>query len=367
MRSQGASFHLALFKRQRSKAGKAGADTGVSEGVTTPEQATPAPVQEATAAPEQATTEQAAPVSESGPAPEQAAPEQATTEQTAPVSESGPTPLPEAHVPTASVVFEAATTAQPPADEPVPSEAPAPSPVTPEAAAEAARVSETLPVALEPELRRIIDTAVARVASIELQAIRESRQLTQRTEEESREALKFALDRTQQLVDGFELLTATVAGMISSLRIELESAMKALETADDPYAQLTIDQQPKAAAEPALAPAPTEEAPAPVSPAQPVAQESKPDGPVQGMNGDGPEVHTEPSPEIAEMFREQIINMKNSGKTREEAERTLLRFNLGRRFLGLLDEVYDDDSTASESAPESEQRGRFVRRFFSRQ
>ena len=350
MRSQGASFQLALFKRQRRKAGKAVADTGAPEPATTP-------VAPAVTAPE-------APKAGSKPRPEATA---------------------EAHVPKASVLFEAAAQqAAEPAPTQAPAEAPAesrpaptqeqpaaaapapPPPVAPEAAAEAARVSETLPVALEPELRRIIDTAVARVASIELEAIRESRQLTQRTEEESRQALRFALDRTQQLVDGFELLTTTVAGMITSLRVELESAMKALDTAEDPYAHLTIDQKPKAGAEPALAAPPAEEKPAPAPPAEPVAEEAKAETRVQGMNGDGPDIHTEPSPEIAEMFREQIINMKNSGKTREEAERTLLRFNLGRRFLGLLDEVYDDDSTA-DAAPEAEQRGRFVRRFFSRQ
>ena len=84
------------------------------------------------------------------------------------------------------------------------------------------------------------------------------------------------------------------------------------------------------------------------------------------MNGDGPEQYTEPSPEMTEMFREQIINMKNSGKTKEEAERSLLRFNLGRRFIGLLDEIYSEDSTEDAAFPPAEPRKRFARRFFSR-
>ena len=84
------------------------------------------------------------------------------------------------------------------------------------------------------------------------------------------------------------------------------------------------------------------------------------------MNGDGPELVTEPSPEMTEMFREQIVNMKNSGKTREEAERSLLRFNLGRRFIGLLDEVYSDESSDVVHVPAAGQRKRFARRFFSR-
>ena len=84
------------------------------------------------------------------------------------------------------------------------------------------------------------------------------------------------------------------------------------------------------------------------------------------MNGDGPELVTEPSPEMTEMFREQIVNMKQSGKSREEAERSLLRFNLGRRFLGLLDEIYSDESSEDVAVPATPQRKRFARRFFSR-
>ena len=252
---------------------------------------------------------------------------------------------------------------QPVAEQPVPEQ-----PVAEEAVQ--AQLNETLPVALEPELRKIIDTAVARVASIELEAIRESRRLTQRSEEEGREALKFALDRAFQLVNSFELLTVTVAGMVSAMRVELDAAMAALDHADDPYSRLASPVTPAKAIDEAPQPEP-EEAPAPLA-AEPVADHT-PDIPVtpdaekaQGMNGDAPELHTEPSPEMTEMFREQIINMKSSGKTREEAERSLLRFNLGRRFIGLLDEIYSGDTTEVEVAPASGQRKRFARRFFSR-
>ena len=46
--------------------------------------------------------------------------------------------------------------------------------------------SRNLPASLEPELRKIIDTADARVAAIELEAIKEARQITQRSEAEAR-------------------------------------------------------------------------------------------------------------------------------------------------------------------------------------
>ncbi len=100
------------------------------------------------------------------------------------------------------------------------------------------------------------------------------------------------------------------------------------------------------------------EEPAPERVLEPVAEAA--------TNGTGPEPLTEPSPEMTEMFREQIQNMKESGKSREEAERSLLRFNLGRRFLGLLDEIYADDAVAgahrSSAGPgKSRMRGFFTR------
>jgi hypothetical protein len=202
----------------------------------------------------------------------------------------------------------------------------APEPAEPVAAEEApvGPVNETLPLALEPELRTIIDTAVARVASIELQAIRESRQLTQRSEEEGRETMRYALDKSQQLVNSFELLTVTVAGMVSALRVELDAATAALHQANDPYSHLTraVDTEP--AAPEAL---PRVESPQALEDASiPEPDGVAPEG-VQGMNGDRPEIHTEPSP---------------------------------------VAEIDPDDPIEVAAARAKARRGRFTRRFFSR-
>jgi hypothetical protein len=164
------------------------------------------------------------------------------------------------------------------------------------------------------------------------------------------------------------LLTVTVAGMVSAMRVELDAAMLALHQVDDPYARPAVPAAPAKALEDQTEPEPT---PEPEPAETPVAAEVQEDplpepGGVQGMNGAGPEVLTEPSPEMTEMFREQIINMKSSGKTREEAERSLLRFNLGRRFIGLLDEIYSEDTAEVQATPANGQRKRFARRFFSR-
>jgi hypothetical protein len=422
-----------LFKRQRKQAGEAGTDAGVetqegdapAKNDTEPESGDvglKAPIVVPAVPQPQAATPPSAPEVKETPAPEVKAPEVKAPDVKAPEVKA-PTPevkAPEVKAPEVKAPAPASKPPEPevktffepeaPAPHPPAPDAPAtpgaqpqaPGQVAPEVQAQVQQeiANETLPAALEPELRKIIDTAVARVASIELEAIRESRKLTQRTEEEGREALKLALDRSFQLVNSFELLTVTVAGMVSALRVELDSAVAALQQADDPYARLTPEQkrqaeqalpapvapkiEPPAPAPAAEAKAPATEAKAPATEAKaPVAEAKAPPAPpkpaaerpaaqaaeapteVQGMNGNGPEAYTQPSPEITEMFREQIVNMKNSGKTKEEAERTLLRFNLGRRFIGLLDEIYSDESpapVATDGAP----RGRFVRRFFSR-
>jgi hypothetical protein len=151
-----------------------------------------------------------------------------------------------------------------------------PAEATPAPAQGLRSMTESLPSALEPELRRIIDTAVARVAAIELEAIREARELTQRSEEEARQALSFALDRAFNLINTLELLAATVGGMAEALKIELDDAIDALRNVPQPESELAKElakRQPTPAQEPQPAPQavspPAEPAPEPVAQAEP--------------------------------------------------------------------------------------------------
>ena len=136
-------------------------------------------------------------------------------------------------------------------------------------------MAETLPAALEPELRRIIDTAVARVAAIELEAIHEARELTQRSEQEAREALRFALDRAFNLIATLELLAATVSGMADALKIELDDAIGALRKVPEPESELAKELAQSAPPQEAPAPQPP---PAPEPP--PAAAQPPPPAPV---------------------------------------------------------------------------------------
>jgi outer membrane biosynthesis protein TonB len=148
-------------------------------------------------------------------------------------------------------------------------------------------MAETLPSALEPELRRIIDTAVARVAAIELDAIREARELTQRSEQEARDALRFALDRAFNLINTLELLATTVGGMAEALKIELDDAIDALRRVPEPESALGREMAAKEAPpaqeappvpEPEPAPPP---APAPPPEPAPVAEQTPAPEPAQ--------------------------------------------------------------------------------------
>jgi hypothetical protein len=62
------------------------------------------------------------------------------------------------------------------------------------------------------------------------------------------------------------------------------------------------------------------------------------------------------------MFREQITRMRDDGKPRDEAERVLLRFRLGHRFLGMLDEIYLSGAPSSRRRSKAGLFGRFRRR-----
>ena len=93
---------------------------------------------------------------------------------------------------------------------------------------------------------------------------------------------------------------------------------------------------------------PEPEAPAPEAcqpPEAPASEAPAPEAPT-------PDPEIEPSPELTGMFREQITRMRDDGKSRDEAERVLLRFRLGHRFLGMLDEIY------LSGAPSSRGRGK---------
>ena len=188
--------------------------------------------------------------------------------------------------------------------------------------------AELLTAALEPEVRQIIHTVVARVAEIEQQAIRDAQELSQRSEQGAREAAGFALDRSRQVTGALEELAGTVTEMTSALRTGVDAVLEALRGLQEAQVELPGELEPRA--RPRASGAKLVEAePGP-----------EPDG------GTLMDPRVGPSPELAEMFREQITMMRDDGKPRDEAKRVLKRYRWGRHFFGMLDEIYSTDGSA---------------------
>ena len=223
--------------------------------------------------------------------------------------------------------------------------------------------TERIAAALEPQLRQVIDTTMQRVAEIERQTRDEAMQATASTEHASRDAL----ERSSRLVDSLEILTGTVGQVTSRLRAEFDDVTRSLRGLHEARIELpeellpprvaAAQEPPPAARAPEPEPPPAASAPEPEPPPAPAptpqASPAVPDTPETA----DPEI--EPSEELTEMFREQITKMRDDGKSRDEAERVLLRFRLGHRFLGMLDDIYLSAPAASATR---RKRGLFGRR-----
>jgi len=178
-----------------------------------------------------------------------------------------------------------------------------------------------------------------RVAAIEQQSMREARDAMAASEKDSRDAL----ERSSRLVDGAAAVTGTVGEMTSALQAEVEAVTATLRGLHGLRVRLPDESADGVArdgqqAEPEGAPLPM--------PARPEPESGNSD----------PEL--EPAPELTEMFRAHIVAMRDDGKSREEAERVLKRFKHGRRFLGMLDDIY----LAAPPAAARRRRGLFGRR-----
>jgi hypothetical protein len=198
-----------------------------------------------------------------------------------------------------------------------------------------AMLAETKQIAasLEPELRRVIDMTMDRVAEIERQTLHEARQLMASSEHDSQDAV----ERSSRLVNSLEALTGTVNEVTSALRTEADEvteALRALHGLNVELPQMQRERPTSAAPQPPSAQAPLGPESAPVAPPEPAPTPPAADA------QEAPDPEIEPSPELTEMYRQHIIRMRDDGKSRDEAERVLRGFRFGRRFSGMLDEIY---------------------------
>jgi hypothetical protein len=209
--------------------------------------------------------------------------------------------------------------------------------------------TERIAAALEPELRRVVDVTLERVAAVEQQTLREARALMAASEHDSLDAL----ERSNRLVQGLEALTGTVSEATARLQAEADEVTAALRGLSGSPVSLPTEMLPPRPAQPREevqpAPEPEPEVAEPEADAQldlPAAEPAEDPAPAVAPAPEPPAAERAPdpeielSPELTTMFRNQITRMRDDGKSKDEAERVLLRFRLGHHYLAMLDDIY---------------------------
>lgn len=234
---------------------------------------------------------------------------------------------------------------------------------------------------LERHVQQIVDAAKEQAAEIEREAHRNAKEKEQQLDVRSQELVQGVVNRAASVLDSIELVQTAISGMLAELRTEvkaLESGASATDSAKGPSARPTAlmgaDQRqakeapsaptqarvevPKPPAKeriesPQLRPAATATAPPAVTAATkpaPVPAPPKPEpagqaepGPLSEQASDakvGASRVSDSSAEFDQMIHGEIRRMFQSGKSREDVESFLARFELGDSYDGLLDELY---------------------------
>jgi len=168
--------------------------------------------------------------------------------------------------------------------------------------------TEGLRSTVELEVTKIVESAEARAATIEDQALEKASRIEQESEQGRDAAFERCRGRLDRLLAEIDAVETSLGSAVQSLRAEA--------------VQLTGDLTGASAA-----PLPVEEEPEPE-----------------------PEPEPPPSPDAAEtenvreLIREQLASLATAGRTRSDAERMLLRFRQGDQYLDLLDEIYPEDT-----------------------
>jgi hypothetical protein len=230
---------------------------------------------------------------------------------------------------------------------------------------------------LERHVQQIVEAAKSQAAEIERDAQRSATQKQQELDLRSQELVKGVITRASSVLDSIELVQTAISGMLAELRAEV----KALESGESgqpsdsitphrPRAAIATNQDqriakvaptqppqperspaaaappqpdpaPAAAAPPQPDPAPPATSPPASSPAEPTPKEEA--GPlIEGARDDAkpPADRKDSSAEFDQMIHGEIRRMFHSGKSREDVESFLGRFELGDSYAGLLDELY---------------------------
>jgi hypothetical protein len=218
--------------------------------------------------------------------------------------------------------------------------------------ASVATATDELRSTVEQQLRKIVEAAESRAAEIEGLALEKASRIERESERRARDAYQAAIDRAYGLLTVVESMERE----LQAVRAETESLVAELETSSANSAQLS---EPEAESAQPADEVVEEESDEEVEESEEEEEaeeesdedfEDEPNG-LASAAEPAPDEHTG-SPEVREMLREQLVQLRESGKPRPDAERFLTRFTQGERHLDLLDEIYsegDDDTKPSAS------------------
>jgi cell division septum initiation protein DivIVA len=182
--------------------------------------------------------------------------------------------------------------------------------------------TEGLRSTIEMEVVRIVESAEARAAEIEDQALEKASRLEQNSESRLEAALEDSRQRLARMLSEIDAVEASLGQSVSSLRAEAQrltgelgrAATEPFEPPDPPMAEAEADPGEPAQESPEAIAEPDEQAP------------------IAGVA----------DPAVREMIQQQLRGLAESGRTRADAERMLLRFHEGEQYFDLLDEIYPE-------------------------
>jgi hypothetical protein len=199
--------------------------------------------------------------------------------------------------------------------------------------------TEGLRSTIEAEVAKIVETAQARATEIEDRALEKANRFEQGSDRRASEVFEGSRARVAQMLAQIDAAEAAVRETVRSLRAEAERITDDLNRAGTEPIELTEPEPEPPPVEPvdevtaAAEAAPAPEAEAPVEEPAPEAEAQPENASID--TGD---------PAVRELIRQQLSGFAESGRTRADAERMLLRFREGEQYFDLLDEIYPDET-----------------------
>ena len=193
--------------------------------------------------------------------------------------------------------------------------------------------TEGLRSTIEVEVARIVERAQARAAEIEDQALEKANRFEQESDRRMGGVVEDSRERLARMFAEMDAVENAMGEAVRTLRAETERLTEELTRARTEPLAVEIPAAPEA-----------EASPAEPEPAHPEPEQSEP-RPEATVEADAESlVENAADPEVRELIRVQLQGLAESGRTRADAERMLLRFRQGEQYFDLLDDIYPDQT-----------------------